>query len=64
MNHTRAWRVSDELAIQPVEELVSVSRHLWIILAFLLIDLIKNLQHGTRPFPISDQGKAISELLS
>lgn len=63
LRHQGAWGVSDELAMKPAENPVSVPDAFATILACLQIDPTKNLFDGDRPVPITDQGQAIEELL-
>jgi hypothetical protein len=64
LNHKGAWGVSDELAMNPVENPVSVPDAFATICACLKIDPTGNLYDGDRPVPITDQGQPVSELLS
>lgn len=64
LKHCGAYGVSDELAMKPVENPVSVPDAFATILANLQIDPTRNLYDGDRPVPITDQGKVITQLLS
>ena len=64
LNHCGGYGVSDELAMKPVENPVSVPDAFATILACLQIDPTKNLYDGDRPVPITDQGQAIRKLLT
>ncbi|APZ92112.1 DUF1501 domain-containing protein [Fuerstiella marisgermanici] len=64
LNHCGAYGVSDELAMEPVENPVGVPDAFATILACLQIDPTKNLYDGDRPVPITDQGQAIKRLLT
>lgn len=63
LKHQGAYGVSDELAMGPVENPVSVPDAFATILATLGIDPTKNLYDGDRPVPITDGGKPIDALL-
>lgn len=62
LNHCGGYGVSDELAMNAVENPVSVPDLFATILATLQIDPSENLYHGDRPVPITDQGIPIAEL--
>lgn len=64
LNHQGAYGVSDELGMKIVENPVSVPDVFATILASLQIDPAKNLYDGSRPVPITDQGKILTALLS
>jgi hypothetical protein len=64
LNHCGAYGVSDELAMKPAENPVSVPDAFATIFATMGIDPTKNLYDGDRPVPITDGGKPIAELLS
>ena len=64
LNHCGAYGVSNELAMEPVENPVSVPDAFATILAAMQIDPTRNLHDGDRPVPITDQGQAIEQLLS
>lgn len=64
LQHCGAYGVSDEVAMAPVENPVSVPDAFATILACLQIDPTKNLFDGDRPVPITDQGQAIASLLA
>ena len=63
LNHCGGYGVSDELAMEPVENAVGVPDAFATILACLQIDPSKNLYDGDRPVPITDQGQAIGKLI-
>jgi uncharacterized protein (DUF1501 family) len=64
LRHQGAWGTSDELAMKPVENAVSVPDAFATILACLKIDPTKQLFDGDRPVPITDQGHPIKPLLT
>lgn len=64
LRHRGAWGVSDDLAMKPVENPVSVPDAFATILECLQIDCTKNLYDGDRPVPITDQGAPISDLFA
>ncbi|MEZ6131994.1 MAG: DUF1501 domain-containing protein [Planctomycetaceae bacterium] len=64
LRHRGAYGVSDELAMTPVENPVSVPDAFATILATMQIDPTKNLYDGDRPVPMTDQGVAIEALLA
>lgn len=64
LQHCGAWGESDELAMKPAVNPVSVPDAFATILACLQIDPTKNLLDGDRPVPITDQGRAIRKLLA
>ena len=64
LNHCGAYGVSNELAMEIVENPVSVPDAFATILACLQIDPTRNLYDGDRPVPITDQGTAIAQLFS
>lgn len=63
LNHCGAYGVSDELAMNVVENAVSVPDAFATVLSTLGIDPTKNLFDGDRPVPITDGGNAIESLL-
>ncbi len=63
LNHCGAYGVSNELAMEAVENPVGVPDAFATILAGMQIDPSKNLYDGDRPVPITDQGQAIQSLL-
>ncbi len=63
LRHRGAYGISDDLAMQAVENPVSVPDLFATIFSTLQIDPSKNLFDGDRPVPITDQGKAITELI-
>ena len=63
LRHRGAWGVSDELAMKPVENPVSVPDAFATICAALKIDPAENLYDGDRPVPVTDQGTPIATLL-
>ncbi len=63
LKHQGAYGVSDELAMKPIENAVSVPDAFATIFATLGIDPTKNLYDGDRPVPITDGGKPIEILL-
>ncbi|MCA9084823.1 MAG: DUF1501 domain-containing protein [Planctomycetaceae bacterium] len=62
LQHCGAWGVSDELAMKPVENGVSVPDAFATILAAMQIDPSQNLYDGDRPVPMTDQGQPVSAL--
>lgn len=64
LNHCGAFGVSDELAMNVVEQPVSVPDFFATILATLGIDPTTNLFDLDRPVPITDGGRPIASLLS
>lgn len=62
LNHCGAYGVSDELAMNAVENPVSVPDLFATILATLQIDPNENLYQGDRPVPTTDQGVPIAKL--
>jgi hypothetical protein len=64
LNHCGAYGVSNELAMQVIENPIGVPDAFATILAAMQIDPNKNLQDGDRPVPITDHGQAILKLLS
>ncbi len=64
LQHRGAYGVSDELAMKPVENPVSVPDAFATIFATLGIDPTKNLYDGDRPVPITDEGQPIQALFS
>lgn len=64
LNHCGAYGVSNELAMEIVDKPVGVPDAFATILAAMQIDPTKNLFDGDRPVPITDQGKAIRQLLT
>lgn len=64
LNHQGAYGVSDDLAMTPVENPVSVPDAFATILATMGIDTRQNLYDGDRPVPITDGGVPIASLLS
>jgi len=64
LKHCGAYGVSDEHAMEIVENPVGVPDAFATILACMQIDPTKSLYDGDRPVPITDQGKAIEQLFS
>jgi hypothetical protein len=64
LNHCGAYGVSNELAMQVIENPIGVPDAFATILSAMQIDPNKNLQDGDRPVPITDHGQAILKLLS
>lgn len=64
LNHCGAYGVSDELAMNVVDNPVSVPDLFATILAAMRIDPTANLHDGDRPVPITDGGKPIHKLFS
>ncbi|MEQ9409157.1 MAG: DUF1501 domain-containing protein [Fuerstiella sp.] len=64
LSHCGAWGVSNELAMEPVQDPVSVPDAFATILACLQIDPTKYLYDGDRPVPITDQGQPIGRLFA
>lgn len=63
LNHCGAFGVSDELAMSPLANPVSVPDAFATFLAAMQIDPTKHLYDGDRPVPITDQGTPIASLL-
>lgn len=63
LKHCGAWGVSDDLAMNPVENSVGVPDFFATALSALKIDPTKNLYDGDRPVPITDRGEPIQQLL-
>lgn len=63
LNHCGAYGISDEKAMKPVENPVSVPDMFATILSCLKIDPNENLFDGDRPVPITDGGKPVEALL-
>jgi hypothetical protein len=64
LQHCGAYGVSDELAMKPVENPVSLPDFHATILASMGIDPSKELHAGDRPVPITDGGKPIAKLFA
>lgn len=64
LKHQGAYGVTDELSRKVVENPVSVPDFHATIHAALGIDPAKELFHGSRPIPITDQGRPIAELFA
>ena len=64
LSHCGGYGVSDDLAMTPVENTVGVPDAFATILAAMQIDPAKNVFDGDRPVPITDQGQAITALLT
>ncbi|MCP4170193.1 MAG: DUF1501 domain-containing protein [Fuerstiella sp.] len=64
LHHCGGYGVSDELAMTSVEKAIGVPDVFATILAAMKIDPSKMLFDGDRPVPITDQGQAITSLLS
>jgi hypothetical protein len=64
LNHCGAYGVSDDLAMTPVQDAVSVPDLFATILATMQIDPSANLYDGDRPVPTTDGGQPIASLLS
>ena len=64
LNHCGAYGVSDDLAMNVVENPVGVPDFFATALSALKIDPTKNLFDGDRPVPITDRGTPIQQLLS
>ena len=62
LQHCGAYGVSNEHAMEVVENPISVPDAFATILACMQIDPTKNLFDGERPVPITDQGKAVNQL--
>lgn len=64
LNHVGAWGEMDELSKKIVHNPVTVPDFFATICAALSVDYRRNLYHGDRPIPITDNGQPISTLLS
>lgn len=64
LKHCGGYGVSDHLAMEALENPVSVPDAFATILAAMQIDPTKNLHDGDRPVPITDQGMAVEALFS
>lgn len=62
LRHSGAYGVTDELAKKPLENPVSIPDFHATIHCALGIDPLKELMDGSRPVPITDQGKPITAL--
>jgi hypothetical protein len=62
LRHCGAYGVTDDLAKNPLENPVSVPDFHATILAALGVDPRHELMDGSRPVPMTDEGKAIAAL--
>lgn len=62
LNHCGAYGVSDHLAMEALQNPVSVPDAFATVLAAMKIDQTTNLCDGDRPVPTTDRGQAIEAL--